>query len=158
MRGDDHIDFHLVADEHVAIHARLLEWARWVKVRPHGWHVQPMFRQYRSNAWQWHRPESVVPVNVPAALEMEKAVSLLPEKNMEAIRWSYYWSAMHPLEARARGVPHDPLGMSRRLGVSKAALHDLIRVSRTMLANQCGIRADRPVDAGGSAVLTSPHR
>jgi hypothetical protein len=59
-------------------------------------------------------------INIPEAVEMEKAVSLLPEKNREALRWSYVWQG-------------GPGAMSKRLGVSKEGLCDLIRVGRVML-------------------------
>ena len=119
----DLIDFHLVRDEHLSVHARLEAWARWVKVRPHGWQVAPMFRQYRSKAWQWHRPEPQAQVNIPEAVAMEKAVSLLPEKHREAIRWSYVFSG-------------NPAGMAAKLAVSKQGLLDLVGEGRTMLRNR----------------------
>jgi len=123
MRREDHIDYFLVEDRHLGIHARLEAWARWVRVRPHGWQVSPMFRQYRSKAWQWERPIPKEPVNLPEAVEMEKAVSLLPTKNREAIRWAYVYSG-------------NPVGMARELGVSKQGLMDLVNSGRTMLSNR----------------------
>ena len=122
MKRDDHIDFHMVRDEHLAIHARLEAWARWVKVRPHGWQVAPMFRQYRSKSWQWHRPEPREAVNLIEAVAMEKAVSMLPEKHRDAIRWSYVFNG-------------NPAGMAQRLAVSKQGLLDLVGEGRTMLRN-----------------------
>lgn len=122
MKRDD-IDFHLVKDEHLAIHAELENWSRWVRVRPVGWQVSPMFRMYRSNAWQWSRPEIRVEIDVPGAVAMEKAVSLLPEKHRTAIRWSYVLCG-HPAR------------MARDLGVSKQGLCDLIAAGRTMLKNR----------------------
>jgi DNA-directed RNA polymerase specialized sigma24 family protein len=123
MRRDDFVDFFIVDDGHLAIHARLEEWARWVRVRPHGWQVSPMFRQYRSHAWQWERPEVRQEVNIPQAVEMEKAVSHLPEKHRAAIRWCYVFTG-HPSR------------MARELGVSKQGLSDLIAAGRTMLMNR----------------------
>lgn len=122
MRREEHVDYFLVRDEHAAIHARLEAWARWVRVRPQGWQVAPMFRQYRSKAWQWERPEPREAVNIPEALEMERAVSLLPKKNREAIRWCYVFSG-------------SPAAMARRLAVSKQGLLDLIGQGRTMVKN-----------------------
>jgi hypothetical protein len=76
----DAIDFFLVDDRHAAIHARLEEWARWVRVRPRGWMTTPMFRQYRSHAWQWERPEIRTPIDTNRAVSVEKEVATLPEK------------------------------------------------------------------------------
>jgi DNA-directed RNA polymerase specialized sigma24 family protein len=123
MKREEHVDFHLVADQHLAINERLESWARWVKVRPHGWQCSPMFRQYRSKAFQWHAPEIRPVTNIPEAVEMEKAVSLLPEKHREAIRFAYVWCG-------------SPVAMARRLGVSKQGLLELIHAGRTMLTNR----------------------
>jgi DNA-directed RNA polymerase specialized sigma24 family protein len=123
MRRDDHVDYFIVQDGHIAIHRRLEAWASWVRVRPHGWQVAPMFRQYRSKAWQWERPEPKPSVNIPEAVEMEKAVSMLPEKHREAIRWVYVWR-------------DSPIATARRLAVTKQGLLDLIHAGRTMLVNR----------------------
>lgn len=126
MGRDDLVDFFELRDEHIAIHRRLESWARWVRIRPHGWQMQPMFRQFRSNWRQWHSPQVRSAVNIPEAVEMEKAVSLLPEKHREAIRWAYIWC-------------DGPMATARRLGVSKQGLLDLIHQGRTMLRNRvCG--------------------
>lgn len=123
MKRETHIDFHLIPDCHLAIHARLEQWARWVRVRPQGWQAAPMFRQYRSKSWQWEAPTLKTAVNELEAMEMEKAVSGLPEKHREAIRWQYVWCG-------------GPVGMARRLGVTKQGLLDLVRDGRSMLKNR----------------------
>ena len=126
MKREEHVDFFLVRDEHLGIHAALENWARWVRVRPHGWQVAPMFRQYRpanpTEGW-WDRREPMPMTDVPAAVEMEKAVSLLPEKHRTAIRWAYVFTG-HPAR------------MARDLGVSKQGLMDLVSAGRTMLKNR----------------------
>lgn len=123
MRRDDFVDFFAVAEHHAAIHERLERWARWVRVRPHGWQTTPMFRQYRSHAWQWETPTVRTPVNTLEAVAMEKAVSGLPEKHREAIRWQYVWQA-------------SPGVMARRLAVTTAGLFELVEQGRTMLINR----------------------
>lgn len=119
----DAIDFHAVLDAHLGIHERLLNWARWVRVRPHGWQVAPMFRQYRSNWRQWHEPILRASINVPEAVEMERAVSMLPEKHREAIRWHYVFN-------------DSPPKIARRLAVTKQGLADLVSAARSMLVNR----------------------
>lgn len=121
MRRDD-IDFHAVRDDHLVIHVRLESWARWVRVRPHGWQVSPMFRMYQSKARQWHQPEVREAVNVPEALEMERVIAALPEKHREALRWSYVF-------------PGGPAAVARRLGVSMEGLKDLVATGRSMVRN-----------------------
>ena len=123
MKREDHIDFFIVPDGQLTIHERLESWARWVKVRPQGWQIAPMFQQYRSKAWQWERPEVKAQTNIPDALEIEKLVSLLPCKNRDAIRWNYVFC-------------NGPLNMARRLGVSKQGLSELVCAGRIMLRNQ----------------------
>jgi DNA-directed RNA polymerase specialized sigma24 family protein len=123
MRREEHIDYFLVPDGQVGIHEALCNWARWVRVRPHGWQISPMFRQYRSHAWQWERPDIPDQTNVPEAVAMEKAVSLLPEKHRTAVRWSYVMQS-HPAR------------MARELGVSKQGLLDLVNDARLMLRNR----------------------
>lgn len=122
MKREDFVDFHLVADNHAALHLRLEQWARWVKVRPHGWQVAPMFRQYRSKAWQWERPVPKAAINTLEVVAMEKQVSRLPDKEREAIRWVYVFGG-------------SPAAMARHLGVSKAGLMELVSAGRTMLVN-----------------------
>lgn len=123
MRRDDSVDFFLVSDAQLGVHARLEQWARWVRVRPHGWQVTPMFRQYRSKAWQWERPEPRASINLQEAVAMEKAVSQLPEKHRDAIRWCYVFGG-------------GPGAMARHLAVTKQGLLDLIQSGRTMLINR----------------------
>jgi DNA-directed RNA polymerase specialized sigma24 family protein len=122
MRREEHVDYFLVADGHLEIHRRLESWARWVRIRPHGWQTAPMFRQYRSKR-QWDAPFTRDPVNVLEATEMERAVAQLPTKHREAIRWSYVWQ-------------DSPVATARRLAVTKQGLLDLIHAGRAMLMNR----------------------
>ena len=120
----DAIDFHVIPDGQQAIHARLENWARWVTVRHHGWATAPMFRMYQSKARQWHAPDIQEPIDTLDAALLEKAVSALPEKHREAVRWWYVYR-------------RDPVAMARNLGVSKQGLADLVEAGRTLLANRC---------------------
>jgi DNA-directed RNA polymerase specialized sigma24 family protein len=117
------VDFHYVSPAHAAIDERLQLWARWVRVRPSGWQTHPMFKQYRSHAWQWERPEAKAPINTLDAVAMEKAVSQLPEKHRDAVRWSYVFQ-------------NNPIQMARRLAVSKDGLLALVVDGRSMLNNR----------------------
>lgn len=124
MRTKETVDYCYVALEHEIIHARLENWARWVRVRPHGWQTAPMFRMFQSKARQWEAPVIQTPVNTLDAAQVEKAVAELPRKHREAVRWSY----VHK---------QDPAAMARRLAVSKQGLADLVHYGRTMLNNAC---------------------
>lgn len=120
------VDFHWVQESHREIDRQLTQWARWVRVKPSGWQTHPMFRQYRSHAWQWETPVYQVPVNSLEAHLMEKAVAALPEKHRDAIRWSYCFR-------------NNPIQMARRLGVSKEGLLALVVDGRSMLNNRLQI-------------------
>ena len=117
------VDFFHIRKEHRDIDETLCMWARWVRPRSSGWQTQPMFRQYRSHAWQWHTPEIHLPINTLDAHNTEKAVAALPEKQRDAIRWNYVFR-------------NNAIQMARQLGVSNAGLLELINQGRTMLNNR----------------------
>lgn len=118
----DVIDFNRVPPEQIAIHERLVNWARWC--RPSwGSAVHPMWRKSGS-ARHWDiAPHIPMPVNTLDAVVVEKAIYHLPEKHREAVRWWYVYR-------------RDPVAMARNLGVSKQGLADLVDVGRTMLKNK----------------------
>ena len=123
MRVTETVDYCYVSLEHELIHARLVNWERWVRVRPHGWFTHPMFRNFRASK-QWEAsPHIGTPVDTLDAALMEKAVYALPEKHREAVRWWYVYR-------------RNPAAMARSLGVSKQGLADLVEAGRTMLQNK----------------------
>ena len=123
MRVQEAVDYNHVPERHAAIHARLENWRRWVIVRPNGWQTAPMFRMYQSRARQWEAPVIQNPVDTLDAVLIEKAVSALPDKHRDAIRWWYVHAG-------------NPVAMARTLGVSKQGLADLVDSGRTMLRNR----------------------
>jgi hypothetical protein len=84
-----------------------------------------MFRMYQSKSRQWHAPDIQEPIDTLDAVLLEKAVSALPVKHRDAIRWSYVHCG-------------NPVAMARTLAVSKQGLADLVDAGRTMLANRIG--------------------
>lgn len=82
-----------------------------------------MWREYRSKAFQWHYLEIKTPINTLEALQTEQAVSKLPDKHRDAIRWCYVFQ-------------DGPVAMARRLAVSKQGLADLVTQGRDMLKNR----------------------
>ena len=117
------IDFDYVPSNQHDADKRLVNWARWVTVRPHGWHTAPMFRQAQSNSRQWHPPEIKDPVGSLDAVVIEKAVAALPDRHRMALRWFYVCKG-------------SPVAMARALGVSKQGLADLVEAGRAMLQNR----------------------
>ena len=119
----DATDFHEVRTIHLAIHERLLNWARCVRPSTSGGQCAPMFRHYRSSE-VWQQPTALVPIDTLDGNKMEKAVGGLPDKHREAVRWHY-------VNARV------PLGkMCRLLAVRPEALAELVHDGRSMLKNR----------------------
>ena len=113
-----------IAQRHEAVDARLTEWSRWVRVKPQGWSVQPMFRQYR--APKQYESDLYVPIaiNTIAAHEVEKVVSQLPDQHRTALRWAYVWPGLHVN------------AVQRALGVTQEALGALLTDGRDMVVNR----------------------
>jgi len=117
------IDYNHVQAHHEAIHARLENWARWLRPRLSGWHTHPMWRNSRTSR-QWEvSPDISAPVNALDALAIERTVAQMPVKHRDALRW-YYVRQGSPVE------------MARQLGLSKQGLADLVDAGRTMLQNK----------------------
>lgn len=124
FRGGTVVDFSHVPTRQDAIHLRLEHWAMWVRVRPQPWKVQPMFKQYRSHAWQWERPEIQVQLNTLEATETERAVSWLPEPHRTVVRWAYVF-------------PHIPVNAVRsQLGLTREMLARVLVDGRDMMRNR----------------------
>jgi DNA-directed RNA polymerase specialized sigma24 family protein len=125
MRVREIVDYNRVQDQHREIHARLENWAKWLRPRVSGWHTHPMWRNSRtSNQWE-ASPYIGASIDALDALAIEKAVSALPHKHRDAIRWYYYHKG-------------NPAAMARNLGLSKQGLADLVDSGRTMLKNRIG--------------------
>lgn len=120
----DAIDFARIPVRHEQIHIRLEDWSKWVRVWYQPWQQSPIFRQYRSHAWQWERPELKAQLNQLECHETERAVSFLPDKHRTAIRWAYVYD-------------HVPVNAVRReLAVTREDLAALIDNGRDMLKNR----------------------
>lgn len=117
------IDYSHIPARHDAINLRLEHWAIWVRVRPQAWKMQPMWRQYRAPR-QYEVTEVKIELNTLECHEIERAVSILPDKIRTAIRWSYVYPGIHPNMLR------------RHLGVTTEALCQLLHDGRTMLINR----------------------
>jgi len=119
----DYIDFHAVPDAQLAMHDRLLNWERYVRVHRVGWPQAAIWRLGKPNGRQWHTPELREEVNTLDGGHMEKAVRALPDKHRDALRWHYVWRTT-PSHAR------------RVLGVTSDTLRVLVVDGRSMLMNR----------------------
>ena len=123
MPTRESVDFSHVSDEHLEIDKRLRNWARWVKVRPHGWQTHAMWRNARTSR-QWDiAPHMPSITNTLDAVVIEKAVSALPDKWRDAVRWSYVHCS-------------NPADMAQKMGLSKQGLADAVVHGRNMLINR----------------------
>lgn len=119
----DYIDFHAVHDMHIEIHRRLLNWARWVTPGTKSW-VSPMFRQCKSNAWQWHPPEFRESCDVLDAMKLEKTISTMPIKHRDTIRWAYVVCCPPSRAQRAFGLTKE--GLMKHLEDGRAMLKNML--------------------------------
>ena len=115
-------DHHHIEAHHRVIDARLVNWARWVKVTPRA-QVSPMFRMYQSKSRQWHQPQIRDTVDLLDAQHIEKLMRHLPFKNREAVVWSYVYPELPPAKVRTY------------LGVTHSGLSQLVKDGRQMLLN-----------------------
>ena len=89
-----------------------------------------MFRGYRPDGYhELTAPAFVVDVN--QAIKIQKAYSLLPERNRWAIAWAYVYPFIHPGK------------IQRGLGVTFRELQKLVADGRSMLANTARVSTIR---------------
>jgi hypothetical protein len=119
----DNIDFFLIADDQLAIHARLENWSLYVRDTRGAPKQGAIWKLGRSNGRQWHEPELKPLVDTLDGHVMEKAVSMLPELHREAIRWNYVFR-------------NGPARIRRQLGVTGEGLLRLVVDARRMLINR----------------------
>ena len=116
------IDFDRIPERQNDIHMQLAYWGRWCKPDNRTWMTSPMFRQYRSHAWQWEVPEIRFEGNPHDHFRIEKIVASLPSKHRDALRW-YYVKASNPTK------------MANDLAVTRARLAEIVIEARDMVAN-----------------------
>lgn len=120
------VDFSYVPPEQEAVHRRLENWARWVRVRPPCGAVHPMWRQVLSSRqWDTH-PQTRTEVDLVDAQRLECAVAVLPDKQRSALRWYYMHSA-------------GPAVAARSLSVTTAGLSDLVKAGRAAVLRVVGL-------------------
>lgn len=118
------IDIFYVDSRHEEIHRRLVNWANWVRVRPH-YAMSPMFKAmgYKSNSRQWHSPEPRVDVDTNDAWAVEQAMRKLTERHRVALVWFYVtrWPGAY--------------AMRQKLGCTADGLLQLCNTARAMVDN-----------------------
>jgi len=122
-------DFSAIPSRQDAINLRLEQWARWVRVTPKAWGAQPMFRFAKSNSRQWEvSPVIHEELDMLECHEIERAVSMLPDKHRDAIRYVYVYPQIHINK------------ILRELAVRPDTLQRLIIDARDMLNNRLQMR------------------
>lgn len=119
---------HVVRFSHEPVHERLTNWARWTRSTGRGASSSPMFRHYRAPKNRDSMDDLRIPVDGLDASAIERIVASLPEKNRDAIRWWYVYSA----------IGLDIWKACRYLGVTRDGLAELVHDGRTMVKNRLG--------------------
>lgn len=115
------IDWHRVPEYQWPMHARLQNWARYVRVHRVGARA-PMWRYTLSSQRMWHMPAPIPEVDVSDGAALEHAVRELPEGHRDALRWHYVYQG-------------PPARIVRSLGVSYETLSFLVVDARRLLMN-----------------------
>lgn len=120
----DPIDFHQVAPEHLDMHARLENWARWSRNRGKG-ETAPGFALYQSpaRARAQYGAASAETIDRLDAAKIAAAVSALPVPHAGALSWCYV-------------LRDSPATARRRLATTYDGLMLLVRDGRQMLINR----------------------
>lgn len=106
------------------MHERLVNWAMWAKPGQ-SVSICPMFKQAKSNSFQWHPPEYRPTCDTLDAQYMEKAICKLPDDNRKALVWWYIYRT-------------GELAFRKKLGVTLERLDILVINGRQHLMNTCG--------------------
>lgn len=122
------IEWHIVPEKQLAMHDRLLNWARWCR-GPAGSDVSPMFRLYRPTdanqgaGQRYGLRATAEPVDSRDATKISRGVGLLPEPHRLSLQW-YYVKPVAPLRA------------CREIATTMAGLARLVQDGRQMLLNR----------------------
>lgn len=126
-----YVDFNQIEPQHNDVHIRLNNWAAWLRVKSGGGYTQsPIWKKFRSAAWQWHPPEYRESCDILDAQRVEKMVSALPTGPRDTLRWWYVYGG-------------GPGKVAAQMGVSKQTLMVYLQEGRDALAKQ----AHRPMHA-----------
>lgn len=123
-------DLARICTHHKEVDQRCTEWAKWVRVTNRPFGVQPMFQHYRAPG-RWE-VETVVPnhINTLAALEVERAVAALPDKQRTVLRWCYVWPGLH-INAVTRELCTDLEGLAAIRDAALSRLGYALRLVNT---------------------------
>jgi hypothetical protein len=115
------VDIQYIPEHQKHIHDELINWAMTVADGREN-KVSPMFRQYRSHAWQWHEPEFRPTVRPLDGWKMNANVVKLPEKHRKTLVWFY--------------IQRTPVYKARKqLGLTEEGLNKHVVDARQMLIN-----------------------
>jgi DNA-directed RNA polymerase specialized sigma24 family protein len=123
-----YIDYNHIPEGQEEMHARLSNWARWIRSGSREWACHPMWKPcivkeeemlLRNN--REIKPKE--PIMIDDAVAIERAVAALPDKHRKAIRWNYVFQ-------------HNPLAACKAIAVSKEELARLVKDGRQMLINR----------------------
>lgn len=126
------VDYNQIPPEQLPIHERLVNWERWQRGGNAG-NVHPMFRQYRPQGYA--EPIAPSTVNSLDAVEVQKVMKDIPERQRIAVQWFYI-------------LRTNPTRACKAIGCSHEGLKALIEDGRTMIKNRLTVRKDMAIFTG----------
>lgn len=113
------------------IQERLVNWARWARVRPHYSSCKSLEGRYKAPP-TWHPPEPKIHVDTLDAAVIEKALvnPSFPKKARELIKYSYLYPQINHMK------------MCRKLGIKNNDIDGELRMAILMLENRLKIKAE----------------
>lgn len=114
----------------IDIQDRLVNWARWAKVRPKYSTCRSLEHKYKSPQ-TWHEQEPRIEVNILDAVIIEKALVNIafPKRHRELIKYAYLYAGINPMK------------ICRKLGIRNGEIEMELRLAISMLENR--IKADK---------------
>jgi predicted DNA-binding protein (UPF0251 family) len=110
-----------IAPEHLGLHKRLINWARYVTPSRSPSLRSPIYSKAKSNWRQWHVVEHKDPVDELDGDLVEHTVAKLPAAEREALRWYYVRTYEQPQR------------FCRRLKISRMAIGAILQTARAYL-------------------------
>jgi hypothetical protein len=121
-------DLQCVRPEHVGVHDRLLNWAKWARPTAHAARISPMFQYYRPKAEDTAASDqgggplsSRALVDPNDAALMEERIVKLDEKQRRVIVWWYVWKT-------------PPARFKRKMRMDYSQIEEILHGARNLLA------------------------
>lgn len=128
MRETEFEQLQRIAEDHLEIHLRLLNWAAWSRDRVRQGHCRSIeFRYLAPRVKEREDLNAVAPTDDLDAVALHSVICCLPDKN----RWALHLWYVHKAPAQY---------IRRKLGLSHDGVAQTIRSARAMVRNRARLR------------------